>query len=98
VTSWAYDCRSRYNVTGRGKKLRFGPDKWPQPREIATQYMFLLLTSMQNDHQLCLPTATRPDGTHHGRIPEVIAAAYQIPQRSPVPLLVFTATDLQEEI
>ncbi len=70
--TWADACRSRFDVIGKGKSMRFGPRRWPEPREIATQYLFLLMAEMRNNIALALPFEVR----HEGRIPAALALEY----------------------
>jgi hypothetical protein len=81
--AWEWAAACRYVGCDRPNSRRLNWNKWPTAREIAAQYVYLLLANMQSDFALSLPYAARS-----GRvIPAAIAARYEIPTPSTVPLL-----------
>ena len=71
--TWAAECNSKSACLLTSERLRRRIE-WPQPNEIASQYVFLLLAKMRNDIVLRLPWQARIKG-----MPAAISAAYEAP-------------------
>ena len=79
--AWEWAAVCRYAGYDRPNSRRMNWNKWPTAREIAAQYVYLLLVTMQCDFALSLPHAARSAR----KIPAAIAARYQIPTPTPSP-------------
>ena len=57
--AWEWAAACRYVGCDRPNSRRMNWNKWPTAREIAAQYVYLLLANMKSDFALSLPYAAR---------------------------------------